>query len=187
MEAQEQLPDVDEKVVAAQPGRPAVDQARIEAFIAEVRASQSLTMGIIGGGVAAMVGAAAWAAVTVATNTQIGWMAVGVGFLVGGVVRLLGKGIDKPFGYAGAALSLFGCLLGNLLSIYAVVARQEEISFFFVLTHVDFSAIPDLFRVTFHPMDLLFYGIAIYEGYRFSFRRIVQADITRLTASPPPL
>ena len=30
---------------------------------------------------------------------------------------------------------------------------------------------------TFHPMDLLFYGIAIYEGYRFSFRELLEDEI----------
>ncbi|MBN1360000.1 MAG: hypothetical protein JW993_05380 [Sedimentisphaerales bacterium] len=184
MEAREQVPGTGETVAATQAGQATVDQAKVQELIREIRAGQNLTMGIVGGAVAAVVGAAVWAAVTVATGVQIGWMAVGVGFLVGGAIRLLGKGIDKPFGYAGAALSLFGCLLGNLLSIYAILAQQEELSFFFVLTHANLSAIPELFRVTFHPMDLLFYGIAIYEGYRFSFRRLTQADLARISSRP---
>jgi hypothetical protein len=27
---------------------------------------------------------------------------------------------------------------------------------------------------------VLFYGIAVYEGYRFSFRQITQADLTKI-------
>ncbi len=34
---------------------------------------------------------------------------------------------------------------------------------------------------TFQVMDLLFYAIAVYEGYRFSFRRITEAETRRLT------
>ncbi|HEX7014155.1 MAG TPA: hypothetical protein VF191_01505, partial [Cyclobacteriaceae bacterium] len=30
---------------------------------------------------------------------------------------------------------------------------------------------------TFSPIDLLFYGLAAYEGYRFSFRQISEAEI----------
>jgi len=36
---------------------------------------------------------------------------------------------------------------------------------------------------TFHPTDLLFYGIAVYEGYRFSFRRLSDADLAGLAGS----
>jgi hypothetical protein len=93
---------------------------------------------------------------------------------------VLGRGVDNTFGYVGAALSLFGCLLGNLLSVYAIIAEQEELAFFFVLTHVNPAAIPELLAATFHPMDLLFYAIAIYEGYRFSFRRITRTDLMRV-------
>ena len=34
---------------------------------------------------------------------------------------------------------------------------------------------------TFQVMDLLFYALAVYEGYRFSFRRITEAETRRLT------
>ena len=30
---------------------------------------------------------------------------------------------------------------------------------------------------TFSPMDLLFYGIAVYEGYKFSFRQVGPEDL----------
>jgi hypothetical protein len=33
---------------------------------------------------------------------------------------------------------------------------------------------------TFSPMDLLFYGIAIYEGYKFSFRQLTDEDMARV-------
>jgi hypothetical protein len=29
---------------------------------------------------------------------------------------------------------------------------------------------------TFHPMDLLFYGIAVYQGYQLSFRELTEND-----------
>jgi hypothetical protein len=36
-------------------------------------------------------------------------------------------------------------------------------------------------QATFNPMDLLFYGIGVYEGYRFSFRQVSQADLTKIS------
>jgi hypothetical protein len=35
---------------------------------------------------------------------------------------------------------------------------------------------------SFSPMELLFYGIAIYEGYNFSFRKITEEEIIANTA-----
>ena len=162
------------------------DEAHGQTLIAAIRAKQNLTMGVLAGAAAAVGGAVIWAVVTVVTSFQIGWMAVGVGFLVGSAVRAAGKGVDKPFGYAGAALAVGGCLLGNLLSICAVIAQQESIGITTVLTQLNPAAIPELMAVTFHPMDLLFYAIAVYEGYRFSFRNVTEADVARLTANQMP-
>lgn len=35
----------------------------------------------------------------------------------------------------------------------------------------------ELLRLAFQPLDLLFYGIALYEGYKFSFRRITRQEL----------
>lgn len=131
---------------------------------------QDLALGVVGGAVAAAIGAAVWATISYLTNYQIGWMAVGVGFMVGFAVRFLGKGVDAVFGIVGAALSLAGCLAGNLLTVCLVVARQEEYPLLDLLSRLNADLVVKLMSASFRPMDLLFYGLAIYEGYRFSFR-----------------
>ncbi len=168
-----------EEAAAAQPQ---VDPTKVEQLVAELRAKQNFSVALVGGLAAAVLGAMVWALITVATNYQIGWMAVGVGFLVGGAVRTLGHGIDKSFGHLGATMSVFGCLLGNVLSICAIVAAQKGLALLAVVTYVGShpNVIPSALIATFHPMDLLFYGLAIYEGYRFSFRRVTDAEIGRV-------
>jgi hypothetical protein len=37
--------------------------------------------------------------------------------------------------------------------------------------------VPEVMMDAFSPMDLLFYGIAIYEGYKFSFRQITEEEL----------
>jgi hypothetical protein len=158
-------------------------QANVEPSITEMRTRQSFSLALVGGLVAAAAGAMVWTLTPVATGHRAGWMAIGVGLLVGGAVRVLGRGIDKSFGYLGAALSVFGCLLGNLLSVCTIVAAQQGLSTPNVLAHV-FSnpvLIPAAMIATFRSMDLLFYGIAVYEGYRLSFRRVTDTDISRVT------
>ena len=137
----------------------------------------SLPAALVAGSVAAAAGAMVWAAVTVFTGMQIGWMAVGVGFLVGFAVRRFGKGSDPAFQVLGAALSLAGCLAGNLLAVCAFASRQQDLPLMGVLAGLTPGLAIQLIVETFSGMDLLFYGIAVYEGYSFS----------RVPAAPPPV
>ena len=154
-----------------------VDPAQVNFALDQLRSQQNLIAGSLAGLAASLVGAGLWAVVTVVTGYQIGWMAVGVGFAVGLAMRIAGKGIDNVFGIVGAALAFFGCAVGNLFTVCAMVAKQESMALMDVLSQLDLSLIRELMVATFSPMDLLFYGIAIYEGYKLSFRQLSQQDL----------
>jgi hypothetical protein len=106
-------------------------------------------------------------------------MAVGVGFLVGFSVRQFGKGLDQSFGMAGALLSLIGCLTGNLLAVCIAVSRHQSIPLLDLLLRLDFGTIVYFIKETFNPMDLLFYGIAVYEGFKFSFYKVSSTELAK--------
>ena len=120
---------------------------------------------------AAVAGAALWAVVTVLTNYEIGIMAVAVGFMVGRGVIFVAKSGNFTYGVLGAVLSLLGCLLGNLLSAVGFAAPVMGVSYLELLTHLDLNLAGMLMKETFGAMDLLFYAIGIYEGFRFASRR----------------
>ena len=143
------------------------------------REEQNLAMAVIYGLVAAVAGAAVWAGVTIATEYQIGWMAVGIGFLVGIAVRAGGKGIDPIYGIVGAVLSLVGCALGNLFTIAWFVSQQYGVPVSEVLAGLDLDLVIELMSSTFQFMDLLFYGLAVYFGYRYAFRQLTADDFNR--------
>ena len=68
--------------------------------------------------------------------------------------------------------------------------REQELQaatygFFDTLANVNPAAIPDLMAATFSPMDLLFYGIAVYEGFKLSFRRITHEEIRAAITGVP--
>lgn len=54
-----------------------------------------------------------------------------------------------------------------------------------VLQTLDYSFVPELMAETFSPMDLLFYGIALYQGYKMSFRHITQEELIANAAAAP--
>lgn len=148
------------------------DQLRLQRQIRELRENQNLLLGLVGGIAGAALGATLWAIITALTKFQIGWMAVGVGFLVGYGIRILGKGLDPSFGYMGAAFSLLGCVAGNLLTVVIVVSSRQNVPLLDLLSRLDLQVSLQLLKATFHPLDALFYGIAVYEGYKLSFVRI---------------
>ena len=163
-------------------GQITLDQEKARAFQLELESHQNMTMGIVAGLVAAIAGAFLWAVVTVVTGYQIGWMAIGVGFLVGLAVRFLGKGISISFGIVGGACALLGCLLGNVMTLCGFIAAEEGVPA--VQVFVTFVKEPmfavELLQANFSPMDLLFYAIAVYAGFKYSLRQITEAEIAAL-------
>lgn len=121
--------------------------------------------GLIGGVVAALLGAALWAVITVNTGWQIGFMAIGVGFLCGIAVAALG-GSGPVNGMIGAGTALAGCVLGNILSGIGFLAQHEGIGFTQMLGQFNWAATPELLGAMFSPIDLLFYAIAIFQGFK---------------------
>jgi hypothetical protein len=162
-----------------------MSEAEMRFALNRLREQQNLVAGALVGAAAALVGAAIWAVITALTEYQIGWMAVGVGFLVAYAVRVAGKGIDKIFGVVGALLSLVGCIVGNLLTTIYFIAKTEDISFLDVLAALDLSLIVEIMTATFHPMDIFFYAFAIYIGYRYAFRPVTPADLSRTMILKP--
>lgn len=139
------------------------------------KSSQNLPIAVIAGAIAAVVSAAIWAAVTVMTDTQIGWMAVGVGFLVGLGVRL-GKGVDPIYRIIAAVLALLGCILGNVFTLIGIIAAEEQLNVFTVLIDLDYSIVPEYLKEMFSPIDLLFYALAIYFGHKYSVKEELVAE-----------
>ncbi|MEM7671917.1 MAG: hypothetical protein AAF212_01120 [Verrucomicrobiota bacterium] len=128
----------------------------------------NIVAGMIGGVLSSIVAAIVWATISVVTGFQIGWAAIGVGFLVAYIVRIWGKGNTVAFGVIGAVFALLGCVLGNVLTIIGFVAQEYEVGIMEALISFDYAFLPELMIETAAPMDFLFYALALYSGYKYS-------------------
>jgi len=173
---------VTDGVDASADGEPGVtiDPQKLQRHMETVRSEQNFLMGITGGLLCAAIGAVLWAVITILTEYQIGYMALGVGFLAGLGVKTLGRGVDPKFQYAGAVLALAGCLAGNLMVVIVFGSLQTGISITTILSRLTPAVVVELYRATFNVMDLLFYGLAITIGYRYSVRTISPEEIQKL-------
>ena len=139
----------------------------VQPAIGQLEDQPNLFMGLIGGVLAMLVGAVAWGAITYFSGYQIGWIAIGIGFLVGVAIRFFGKGKTMIFGISGAVLALIGCLLGNLMFYTGIIAREEGASFLnvFFLLLLNPATLLEVFTIAFDFMDILFYALAAYAGF----------------------
>jgi hypothetical protein len=144
---------------------------------------QDLKKGILFGFLSGIIGAGVWGFITVLTGYQIGYMAIGMGFLVGFTIRFFGNGVKPVFGYWGAGISLLSCVLGNFFSIVGYIADYEKLGFFETLMLIDYSLMPEIMAETFSPMDLLFYGLALWFGYKYSSRVFTEEDLQDMMVS----
>ena len=156
---------------------PVIDQEKLDLYMHRLRLEQNLPKAVVAGLLAATIAGMAWGTITYVTQYQIGIMAVGVGLLVGYAVRTVGQGLDKIFGIMGALFALLGCLIGNYLYTIGFIADEMGLNFLNTFTSIDLAVVPELMVEVASPMDLLFYGIALYEGYKFSFRQLTEQEI----------
>ncbi len=76
-----------------------------------------------------------------------------------------------------AVLSLVGVMLGNFLAVCGLVAKEEGLPFSQVLTDLGIAHPLELMKATFQPMDLLFYALAVYAGWRVGRRGLTPEEI----------
>ena len=150
------------------------DTAQISSaeIIERLRMEQKLTRGIAAGLIVGIACAILWGVITVATEYQIGYMAIAVGAGVGFAIRKFGKGVDPILGYWGAGIALLSVFIGNFLSVMWIYAKEFSIGYVEILRLFDYSYLFPVMKESFQPIDVLFYGFALYEGYKLAFTKV---------------
>lgn len=156
-----------------------LDRVSTETLV-NLRKEQNLPMALLTGSSVGLLAAVLWAAITVTTEYQIGFMAIAIGALVGISMRYTGKGVDPIFGIFGGLIAVISCALGNFLSIIGFVASYENLGYIETLLLFDYSQLFPIMQETFSAIDLLFYGFAAFEGYKFSFRRFTEKGLSEI-------
>jgi len=146
-------------------------------ILEKLKQEQNYLLGLIIGITVGLLGALLWGMLTVATGYQIGYMALAIGAGVGLSIRYAGKGVDQIFGITGASIAILSCLLGNFFSIIGTIANLENLEYLETFMLFDYSLLISVMKETFSVMDILFYGIAGFEGYKFAFRGFTEKEL----------
>lgn len=82
--------------------------------------------GLVAGVLAGIAGAAAWAAVAYYANLEIGYLAWGIGFLVGLAVAAVGQSPGAPAGALAVAITLLSILGGKYASVDMMLRAELQ-------------------------------------------------------------
>jgi hypothetical protein len=160
--------------------------------------SGGLPKSIAAGVAAALVGAVIWAVIVEVSGYEVGFVAVGIGFLVGQAMAFT-AGTSQRLPPIGAVLALVGCLLGNAFVDAHELAVAVGSSTGHVLNRMiaDPGLAVDIFKAGFQPFDLVFWLIAGYEGFKLTAGGVARvrhqraaaqaAEAASATTTPPPI
>lgn len=139
---------------------------RIHAELAAQRVTGAhLPLAILGGGVGAFASAALWAAIAIATEYEIGYVAVLLGFLSGLGVKL---GARTARGPKLQAIASVWAVVGLVAAKYFMVAHLA-VSSGFSDSYLDprvFEVFAEVVRRASSVFDLLWLGLAVYAAWR---------------------
>jgi hypothetical protein len=134
---------------------------------------------VVLGALAALAGAAVWVAVGAATKHEIGFVAVGVGYLVAvSMSRVRASWQRLPI--VAAVIALVAVVVGDVVLDVILQAQYEQVGLgdAFSAVATDLSLAGNIFGAYFSPIDLLFWLLAASVAYRG-----VKASV--LAAAPP--
>ena len=112
---------------------------------------------------AAVVGAVLWTLATAYAGHKNVFLALVIGLLVGGAVRLAGAGnaaVSQPrmHGLMAGLIALLGCLLGAVLIIIWFVAFDNDISYLAAAQKNSPAWVLSVVKESFGPLDGVLFG-----------------------------
>jgi hypothetical protein len=129
-------------------------------------AQPNLAAGVIAGLLAGLVGAILWGGFTALTHFRIGYLALGIGVLVGYAIVQVGQVRTPAVGATAAVITLVACAAGDTGSIYFQAAHESHLS---VGTLLSLSSPFTVFRedISHNAFGLVFFAIAAWAAYRY--------------------
>lgn len=148
----------------------------------------SFARGVGAGAAAAVVGAAAWALVGLLTGYQIGFIAIGIGYLVGAAMARFGRIKGTAPMLTAALIALVGALVGHLAWVYTAGSRETGIA---ITTLIDTIGPVEVITNTdiTEPFSWAFFALAAFTAGQVAvrFADTLPAPVGPAASYPPPV
>ena len=133
---------------------------------------QNFVNGLAAAVVATIAGALGWGVISVATGYMIGWVAIGIGVLVGYGMQVFGRGLTAKYSAVAAILAVIGCLAGNFAAQVMFVMKISGVSAGDVVAGLTIRDIIAFYTETLEVMDLVFWVLALGAAWSFAPRKL---------------
>lgn len=162
-QAQPQAPaqPVDGNLYAQQPG--AVPPPPAAPYAPPAPPKNNIVLGLLTAVVAALVAAGVYGVVIGTTKHEIGWAAVGVGFVIGLAAGKLG-GRNPVLPVVSAVLALGAVYLGQLVGEAMLIADEYGMNFSKVFFD-HFGVVQDAWKADSDPLTFVFFAIAAFAAF----------------------
>jgi hypothetical protein len=126
----------------------------------------NLAAGVVAGVLAGVVGAILWGGFTALTHFRIGYLALGIGVLVGYAIVQVGQVRTVAVGVTAAVITVVACAAGDTGSVYFQASHDLHVS---VGTLLSNSNPFTVFRVDMqhNAFGLVFFAIAAWAAFRY--------------------
>ena len=131
---------------------------------------QNLPLGFAAAVGAMIVGTVLW--ILIVQKFQATWMSFVVAFGIGSALKYIGKAKEMWVGVVSAFLTLIAALAGNLATAIFIVVTKKGGTPGAVLAGLDFGTAVIYLKALAGPMGIIFYAVAIYIGFWFSFTHV---------------
>ncbi len=137
---------------------------------------QNFVMGLAAAVVATLAGALGWGAISVATGYMIGWVAIGLGVLVGYGMQVFGRGLTAKYSAVAAILSVIGCLGGNLAAQVMFEMKLTGLPVGDIVSGLTIDDLIAFYTETLEAMDLVFWLLAVGAAWSFATRKLTPEE-----------
>ncbi|MBK3578588.1 hypothetical protein JHN63_33280 [Streptomyces sp. MBT65] len=159
--AQPQPQPVDGNPYAQQPG--AVPPPPPAAYAPPAPPKNNIALGLVTAVAAALIAAGIYGVVIGTTKHEIGWAAVGVGFVIGLAAGRLG-GRNPALPVVSAVLALGAVYLGQLVGDAMLIADEYGVNFGKVFFD-HFGVVQDAWKADSDPLTFVFFAIAAFAAF----------------------
>lgn len=102
----------------------------------------------------------------------VGFMATGIGLIVGVTFQYIGRGIENRFAVVASIYAVVACLLGNLFAMASYAARYNGVSTQDILLNTPIPELSTWVVADLQFADLIFWMLAIGAAGYLSKRRL---------------
>ena len=123
---------------------------------------QNFAAAVIVGAVATILAAAAYGIIVATWAFSYGFVAAGVGIVIGLSMQFLGRGISMKFAVVATVYAIIGCVLGNLFRVIIELAQANATSPIDVLRNNSLSVLAEWSVSDVSFVDLVYWFVAVF-------------------------